>query len=105
MNGHLVVQARRSFSRRSATPEPTPDDAPTNGAIKDHLLTRHNSNLTRDNILCNTVIIRKHCDTIRLLIHDALLIKYKDPNLNRQDTGNTRILQLYFENFPEQNSN
>ena len=25
-----------------------------NGAIKDHQLTRHNSNLTRENIVCNT---------------------------------------------------
>ena len=29
-------------------------------------------------------IIRKHRDTIRLLIHEALLIKFKDPNLNRK---------------------
>ena len=43
-----------------------------NGSIKDHQLTRHNSNLTRENIVRNTVIIRKHNDTIRLLIHQAL---------------------------------
>ena len=34
-------------------------------------------------------------DTIRLLIYDALLIKFEDPNLNRQDTGNLRILHSY----------
>ena len=67
---------------------------------------RHNnSNLTKENIVRNTVIIRKHSDAIRLLIHEAFLIKFKDPNLNRQDTGNTRIPQLYFENSPVQNSN
>ena len=66
---------------------------------------RHNSNFTRDNIVYNTVIIRKHSDTIRLLIYEALLIKFKDSNLNRQETGNARILQLCSENFPEQNSN
>ena len=71
-----------------------------NLAIKDHQLTRHNSNLTRENIVRNTVIIRKHRDKIRLLIREALLIKFKDPNLNRQDTGNTIILQLCSENFP-----
>ena len=76
-----------------------------NGAIKDHQSTRHNSNLTRENIVCNTVIVRKHGDIIRLLIHEALLIKFKDPNLHRQDTGNSRILQLYFEKFPVHNSN
>ena len=75
---------------------------PANGAITDHHLTRRNSNLTMDNIVRNTVIIRKHGDSIRLLIHEALLIKFMDPNLNRQGTGNTRILQLYSENFHEQ---
>ena len=59
--------------------------------IKDHHLTRHNSNLTTDNIVHNTVVIRKHSDTIGILIHEALLIKFKDPNLNRQKMGNMRI--------------
>ena len=59
----------------------------------------------RENIVCNIFIVHKHGDIIRLLIHEALLIKFKDPNLNRQDTGNSRILQLYSENFPVNNSN
>ena len=42
-----------------------------NGAIKDHQLARHNSNLTMENIVRNTVIIRKHRDTIRLIINEA----------------------------------
>ena len=67
----------------------------TNGAIKEHQLARHQSNLTRDNVVGNTKTLRKHGDTIRLFIHEALLIKFRDPNLNRQDTGNTRTLQLY----------
>ena len=67
----------------------------TNGAIKEHQLARHQSNLTRDNVVGKTKILRKHSDPIRLFIHEALLIKFRDPNLNRQDTGNTRTLQLY----------
>ena len=61
----------------------------TNGAIKEHQLARHQSNLTRDNAVDSTMILLKHSDAIRLLIHKALLIKDWDPNLNRQDTGNT----------------
>ena len=76
-----------------------------NGAIKDHQLARHCSVLTRANVVANTTITRKHNDSVRLLIHEALLIKFKDPNLNRQDTGNAKILQLYSENFPVLNSN
>ena len=34
----------------------------------------------------------------------ATAFKFKDPNLNRQDTGNSRILQLYSEKFPVHNS-
>ena len=71
-----------------------------NGAIKDHQLARHSSCLTRDSVVADTTIIRKHNDSVRLLIHEALLIKFKDPNLNRQDTGNAKILQLYSENIP-----
>ena len=58
-------------------------------------LARHQSNLTRDHVVSNTMILRKHSDTIRLFFHEALLIKFRDPNLNRQDTGNTKTLQLY----------
>ena len=42
-------------------------------------------------LLNSTCIIREHRDTIRLLIHETLLIKFNDPNLNRQDTANSRI--------------
>ena len=60
----------------------------TNGALKEQQLARHQSNLTRDNLVGNTKTLRKHSDTLRLFIHEALLIKYRDPNLNRQDTDN-----------------
>ena len=63
----------------------------SNGAIKEHQLARHQSNLTRDNVVGNTMILQKHSDTIRLFIREGLLIQFRDPNLNRQDTGNTRI--------------
>ena len=65
------------------------------GAIKEHQLARHQSNLTRDNVVGNTMSLRKHSDTIRLFIHEALLIKFRDPNFNRHDTDNPRTLQLY----------
>ena len=55
----------------------------TNGAIKKHQLARHQSNLTRDGVVGNTMILWKHSDTIRLFIHEDLLIKFRDPNFNR----------------------
>ena len=67
----------------------------TNGAIKEHQLARHQLllNLTTDNAVGNIIIFPKHTVSLRLSINEALLIKFRDPNLNRQDTSNTRILQ------------
>ena len=58
-----------------------------NGAIKDHMLQKHNSNIGREHLVNQTEILRKQNDTFRMLIHEALHIKFHNPNLNRQDTG------------------
>ena len=69
-----------------------------NGAINDHTLSVHRSSLSRANIVDNTKVLCRQRDTFRLLVHEAILIKFRNPTLNRQDTGNTRILELYAEN-------
>ena len=66
-----------------------------NGAIKDHMLEKHNSNIGRELLVNHTEILRQHSDTFRMLIHEALHIKFHNPDLNRQDTGSTKILLLY----------
>ena len=66
-----------------------------NGAIKDNMIEKHNSNIGREHQVNHTEILRKHSDTFRMLIHEALHIKFINPDLNRQDTGSTRILLLY----------
>ena len=81
LRSNYIGSTTTTLSRRLTMPL-------TNGAIKEHQLARHQSNLTRNNV-GNTMILRKHCDTIRLFIHEALLIKFRDPKLNRQDSGNT----------------
>ena len=48
-----------------------------------------------DCVINQTEIFRKHSDTFRMLIHEALHIKFNNPDLNRQDTGSTRIVLLY----------
>ena len=55
----------------------------------EHQLAKHQSNLTRDYVVGNIAILQKHSDTIRLFIHEVLLIKFKDSNLNRQDRAHT----------------
>ena len=39
-------------------------------------------------------------DTFRLLVHEAILMKFLNPTRNRQDTGCARILKLYAANLP-----
>ena len=56
-----------------------------NGAIKDHMLGKHNFNIGREQLVNHTEIWRKHSDTFRMLIHEALHIKFHNPDLNRQD--------------------
>ena len=68
-----------------------------NGAINDHTLSVPRSGVTRANIVDNTKVLCRQRDTFRLLLHEAILIKLKNPTLNRQDTGFTRILKLYAE--------
>ena len=66
-----------------------------NGAIRDHMLEKRNSNIGREQLVNHTEILRKHSDTFRMLIHEALHIKFNNPDLNRQDTRSTRILLLF----------
>ena len=66
-----------------------------NGAIKGHMLEKHNSNIGREHLVNHTEILHKHNDTFRMLIYEALHIKFHNPDLNRQDTGSTRILLLF----------
>ena len=51
----------------------------------------------------NTSILRKQNDIDRLLINEAILIKLEKPEINRQDTGISRTLNLFSENVIPQN--
>ena len=65
------------------------------GAIKQHMWQEHNMQVTREELVENTSILRHESDTNRLLIFEALLILQKRPGINGQVTGSTRILKLY----------
>ena len=59
----------------------------TNGAIREHQIWTHHSNLTREHIVNITSILRQQNDINRLLINEAIIIKLEKPEINRQDTG------------------
>ena len=52
---------------------------------KCHLLTKRDIIfLSRDDIVSNTKVLHMQNDIFRLLIHEAMLIKFQNPSLNRQ---------------------
>ena len=66
-----------------------------NGAIKEHFLEKHKRNITREEIVNYTKIWYYERDVRRLEILESLIIRFEDPELNKQDTGKRRILRLF----------
>ena len=65
-----------------------------NGAIRKHYEITHDRVPTRKILEENTKIIHRNNDKYRLLIMEAILIRDKNPDINRQDTGLIRTLKL-----------
>ena len=66
-----------------------------NGAIKEHFLDKHNRNITRAEIVNYTKARFYERDVRRLEILESLIIRFEDPDINRQDTGKRRKLHLF----------
>ena len=65
------------------------------GAIQQHTTNKHNETLTRDTLVNNTKIVLTETDYYRLNILEALLIQTNNPLINKQHTGEQRILKLH----------
>ena len=66
-----------------------------NGGPQQHSTTVHNQKLTRANMVENTIILHHEPNITKLSILEALAIKNCNPSINRQCTGNNRILKLF----------
>ena len=66
-----------------------------NGAIKMHVQQKHNRKITREEIVAMTKVRYTVNDPRRLEILEAIIIQFEDPDINKQETGKTRILKLY----------
>lgn len=66
-----------------------------NGAIFNHHLEKHNSRISTSEILDNTKVLNYSNVKQDLLILEALHIKQKNPTLNGQREGETRILKVF----------
>jgi hypothetical protein len=72
------------------------------GAIMNHHKRFHMSDnpelstpLTRDLLVNNTRVLHRINDSNRLSIVEALIIKNRNPNINKQNTGICRTLFLF----------
>ena len=62
---------------------------------KKHFLSKHGRNITREEIVNWTTTRYYERETRRLEILESLIIRYEDPEINKQDTGKRRKLRLY----------
>ena len=76
-----------------------------NGAIRKHCEAKHGSMITRKELEMFTSIEYVERDVNRLEILEALIINAGDYEINRQDTGKTRILKLYGDRNHRSGSN
>ena len=66
-----------------------------NGGPQQHSTTIHKQKLTSTNMVENTLILHHEPNITKLSILESLAIKNSDPSINRQCTGNNRILKLF----------
>ena len=65
------------------------------GAMRTHYESCHGRSITRAEIVAMTKARYYERDVRRLEILEALIIRCEDPEINKQDTGNCRVLKLY----------
>ena len=67
-----------------------------NGSIKRHLNEAHTiRKTTRRELLSKTKILRPCSERRKLVMTEAILIKDKKPDLNSQEEGSDRLLQIF----------
>ena len=92
---HLPTQKKRYTGLTTCTKSRRLSYHLQNGSIKNHFLEKHQRRITREEIV--TWTSSRYCerDTRRLEFLESLIIRFEDPELNKQDTGKRRILRLF----------
>ena len=92
---HLTIQQKRYSGLTTCTISRRLSMNLQNGAFKNHFLQTHKRKITREEIVAWTTSRYYERDTHRLEIPESLIIRYEDPEINKQDTGKRRILRLF----------
>ena len=92
---HLPTQKKRYSGLTTCTKSRRLSYHLQNGAIKTHFLNQHKRKITREEIVAWTTTRYYERDTLRLEILESLIIRYEDPEINKQETGKRRTLRLF----------
>ena len=92
---HLPIQKRRYSGLTTCTLSRRLLLHIQNGAIKKHFEEKHGRNITRQEIVDGTKARYYERELRRLEILESLIIRFEDPDINKQDTGKKRILKLF----------
>ena len=92
---HLPIQERRYSGLTTCTLSRRLSFHLQNGAIKNHFLEKHTRKITRGEIVACTKSRYFERDILRLQILESLIIRYEDPEINKQETGKRRKLLLF----------
>ena len=66
-----------------------------NGSIATHSSTTHQNKIRTKEIMDHTTVLFRSTEKNELIIAEALLIKLKQPTINSQKEGETRILKIF----------
>jgi len=92
---HLPPQQKRYIGLTTCTLSRRLSYHLQNGSIKNHFAEKHHRKITREEIVNGTTIRHFERDTRRLEILESLIIRFEDPELNKQETGRKRKLKLF----------
>lgn len=87
-NPSYIGQTRNTIKKRL-------DQHRKDGAIKEHLHTKHKTDITQLELENNTIPIKQFTDTRRLFIYEALIILKERPDINRQKDNFIHPLKLF----------
>ena len=92
---HLPIRERRYSGVTTCTISRRLSLHLQKGAIKQHYEEKHGRAITRKEIVDGTKARYYERDTRRLEVLESLIIRFEDPELNKQETGIRRKLKLF----------
>ena len=88
LKAYYIGQTQNSISRRMT-------EHLQNGAVKEHMMNKHRTILTRSDIVKNVSCIKRFNNVKKQIIYEALMIMKEKPSINKQNEDFSNVLKLY----------